>query len=63
MIVHVFKIIPTSFVPNEDQGYTFAQIIMPDAASMKRTVETSEKIDALFSQVSAVAERASSISR
>src|SRR4051812_10360860 len=56
-IVHFFKILPTSFVPNEDQGYTFAQIIMPDAASMKRTIATSEKIDALFSQVPAVADR------
>ena len=56
-IVHLFKILPTSFVPNEDQGFTFAQIIMPDAASLKRTVGTSEKIDALFAKDSAVADR------
>ena len=29
--------LPTSFVPNEDQGYVFAVIIMPDAASLDRT--------------------------
>ena len=56
-IVHLFKVIPSSFVPNEDQGYTFAQIVMPDAASMKRTIETSEKIDEIFSKNPAVADR------
>ncbi len=56
-IVHLFKVIPTSFVPNEDQGYTFAQIVMPDAASMKRTVDTANQIDALFSKNTAVADR------
>jgi multidrug efflux pump len=56
-IVHLFRTIPTSFVPNEDQGYTFAQIAMPDAASFKRTIETSEKVDALFSKNPSVADR------
>jgi multidrug efflux pump len=56
-IVHLFKVLPTSFVPNEDQGYTFAQIILPDAASFKRTKETAEKIDELFTKNSAVADR------
>ena len=56
-IVHLFGIIPTSFVPNEDQGYTFGQILMPDAATMKRTVAMSERIDELFSKNSAVADR------
>ena len=37
-IVHLFRTIPTSFVPNEDQGYVLAQVVMPDAASLKRTV-------------------------
>ena len=31
------KRIPGSFLPEEDQGYFFAQIILPDAASMQRT--------------------------
>ena len=36
-IVYLFKVLPTSFVPQEDQGYVMAAIIMPDAASLDRT--------------------------
>jgi multidrug efflux pump len=56
-LVHLFKVIPTAFVPNEDQGYVMAQVIMPDAASMDRTVETSDKIEAFFAKHPAVANR------
>jgi HAE1 family hydrophobic/amphiphilic exporter-1 len=31
------KQIPGSFLPDEDQGYFFAQVILPDAASFQRT--------------------------
>jgi len=31
------KRIPGSFLPEEDQGYFFAQIILPDSASLQRT--------------------------
>jgi HAE1 family hydrophobic/amphiphilic exporter-1 len=31
------KAIPGSFLPEEDQGYFFAQVILPDAASLQRT--------------------------
>ena len=31
------KRIPGSFLPEEDQGYFFAQVVLPDAASMQRT--------------------------
>ena len=30
-IWHVFHVLPTSFVPNEDQGYAMAAIIMSTA--------------------------------
>src|SRR3982751_2856868 len=56
-LVHLFKVIPTAFVPNEDQGYVMAQIIMPDAASMDRTVEMSDKIETLFAKHPAVENR------
>ena len=32
-----FKMLPTTFVPNEDQGYFMATISLPEAASMNRT--------------------------
>lgn len=56
-IVHLFRTIPTSFVPNEDQGYVMAQVMMPDAASLDRTAETSTLVDALFAKESGVQNR------
>jgi multidrug efflux pump len=56
-LVHLFRTIPTSFVPNEDQGYLFTQILMPDAASLNRTSEMSDKVDALFAKNPAVENR------
>ena len=56
-IVHLFRTIPTSFVPNEDQGFVFAQVVMPDAATLKRTVETADQMGELFKKDEAVADR------
>ncbi len=56
-LVHLFLTIPTSFVPNEDQGYVMAQLVMPDATSFSRTVDTARKVDALFAQNEAVQNR------
>src|SRR5262250_1821160 len=53
-LVHLFRTTPTAFVPNEDQGYVMSQIIMPDAASLDRTVETTNQVDALFAKNPAV---------
>ena len=53
-IVHLFEVLPTSFVPNEDQGYVMAAIIMPDAASLDRTREVSERVDAIFEKIPGV---------
>ncbi len=38
----LFSIVPGSFVPEEDQGYIFAANIMPDAASMERTMAATD---------------------
>ena len=56
-IVYLFKIIPTSFIPDDDQGYVLAQVIMPDSSSLERTIETSDKIDKIFASHPAVANR------
>jgi multidrug efflux pump len=44
-------------VPNEDQGYVMGQLILPDAASLNRTVQTQSRIDELFAKNPAVANR------
>ena len=41
--VTLFRIVPGSFVPAEDQGYLFVASIMPDAASMERTTAVSDE--------------------
>lgn len=56
-LVHLFRTIPTSFVPNEDQGYLFTQLLLPDSASLNRTSQMSEKVDALFAKNPAVENR------
>ncbi len=42
-VVTLFRILPASFVPAEDQGYLFGVSIMPDAASLSRTTLASDK--------------------
>ena len=56
-IYHLFQVLPTSFVPNEDQGYAIAAIIMPQAASLSRTQEIAAKADAIFKDIPGVETR------
>ena len=56
-IVHFFMVLPTSFVPNEDQGYVLSAVIMPDAASLNRTSVVSRRVDTIFSKIPGVENR------
>jgi len=56
-IYHLFTVLPTSFVPNEDQGYVMAAIIMPEAASIDRAQAVAEKVDAIFAKIPGVETR------
>lgn len=42
--------LPTSFLPEEDQGYIIANIELPAGATANRTVEIIEKVEGFFSQ-------------
>ena len=57
LLVLLFKVLPTSFVPNEDQGYVLSAVFMPSSASLNRTAEVGEKVDALFAKNPAVESR------
>jgi len=46
--VYLFQTIPTSFVPQEDQGYLFGIYMLPDAASLDRTSHIGEKVTDIF---------------
>ena len=45
-----FGSLPTGFLPEEDQGYLYAGVQLPDAASQERTSEAVAKIDAILSE-------------
>src|SRR6267143_2034039 len=40
--------LPGGFVPEEDQGYIFANVQLPMAASLDRTAAVNDKLDAIF---------------
>ena len=48
------KSLPTSFIPEEDQGYAFLQIQLPDAASLQRTDAVMRRIDDMLAHTQGV---------
>ncbi len=52
-----FSQLPTGFMPTEDQGYVFANIQLPDAASLQRTSKVMEHVDRILAKTPGVADR------
>jgi HAE1 family hydrophobic/amphiphilic exporter-1 len=48
------KRIPTSFLPNEDQGYAYAAMQLPDAASLERSGDAAAKVEKALMHVPGV---------
>ncbi len=44
------KAVPGSFLPDEDQGYFFAQVILPDSASLQRTDAVMKQCEEILKQ-------------
>jgi multidrug efflux pump len=55
VVAFLFKVVPGSFVPAEDQGYVVTIIAMPDGATLSRTTKTTENIRAAIAHDPAVA--------
>lgn len=55
VVIVLFRTVPGSFVPAEDQGYVVTVVVMPDGATLKRTTETTENIRAAIAKDPAVA--------
>lgn len=53
--VYLLQKVPSGFVPPEDQGYVITAVIMPDGATLSRTVKTTEAVRAAIATDSAVA--------
>ena len=47
-IVLLFRLVPTGFVPEEDQGYVLAGLVMPDGTSLQRTDATMAEVEAII---------------
>jgi multidrug efflux pump len=49
LIAGLLRITPTGFVPDEDKGALFMQVILPDAAAQQRTVRVLEEVEKIAS--------------
>ena len=53
--VAIMQQVPGGFVPPEDQGYFIGTVIMPDAASLNRTLAVTEEVQKVLDQQPAIA--------
>ncbi|MEI2767821.1 MAG: multidrug efflux RND transporter permease subunit [Nitrosomonas sp.] len=54
VVIGLFRTIPGSFLPEEDQGYFITVVQLPDGASLARTIEVLEKIEHYYKSIPAV---------
>lgn len=47
-LVFIFMRIPTAFLPDEDQGILFVQVMTPPGSTQERTLETIKKVEQYF---------------
>ncbi|MEO8325250.1 MAG: multidrug efflux RND transporter permease subunit [Nitrospirota bacterium] len=47
----LFNMLPSSFLPEEDQGYFISIVQLPDGASKQRTIEVLKKVESYFLSV------------
>lgn len=51
-----FKILPTGFLPDEDQGYFFVNVQLPDGASISRTGRVMDQVKLITARAEGVAD-------
>lgn len=56
-IFSIFRVLPTGFVPSEDQGYVVAAIMLPPSASLQRTSTMMQTVDKAFEPIKGVETR------
>jgi hydrophobe/amphiphile efflux-1 (HAE1) family protein len=50
----LFKILPTGFLPDEDQGVFFTAVRLPDGASLERTRQLTNKVEGILAKLPGV---------
>ena len=53
----LYAVTPTGFMPEEDQGYAMVVVQLPDAASLARTQEVMNKVNAIVAATPGIAHR------
>ncbi|MBL7211909.1 MAG: multidrug efflux RND transporter permease subunit [Desulfobacteraceae bacterium] len=53
---YLFHVVPTGFVPDEDQGYFFVFTIGPEGSSLERTGKVATKVEEILSKTPGVAD-------
>ncbi len=53
-LVGLFRTVPSSFVPEEDQGILFASVMLPDGASLDRSEDVTRRAAEIFREYEAV---------
>jgi HAE1 family hydrophobic/amphiphilic exporter-1 len=53
-LIVLFGVLPGGFVPEEDQGYILATVLLPDAASLQRTDDVMRDVEAIVARYDAV---------
>ena len=54
LMLILFKIIPTGFIPDEDQAVLLAQVTLPSGASLARTTDVTNRMDEMLSKIDGV---------
>jgi len=57
----LFRAVPTSFVPPEDQGYLFATALLPDAASLDRSERIADRVQEIVTTMPGIANIAETV--
>ena len=55
LTVYGFRTVPGGFIPDEDQGYLFVNVQLPDAASMERTEKIVDRMNKILADTPGVA--------
>lgn len=54
LMLVLFKVIPTGFIPDEDQAVLMAQINLPAGASIARTTEVTERMEEMLKKIDGI---------
>ena len=55
VLAYLVRSIPSGFIPSEDQGYVIGVVILPDGATLARTIKVADEVTQALAKESAIA--------